>query len=301
MAFLNGFTWSAEEEQHQQKSRRSMGLTITAELDERIEKCEEILSGNPESLIFAALSDAYRKKGDLAKAFHVCSWGLKLHSEYGPGHLVMAKINFERGMYSEAEKELDLAVKSDGKTRTSELLLAHILYKKNQIQEAKKILEELKVNDPDNPTVNELLDAIQQGVEAEKNYYDTVAVEERWNIDKISDLKEAVGYLKSLPGILGAMVMGEEGSIQESKLNPKFKKELLGAAVSDITRRVDEGITGIDLGKYERITVEGLNLELWINRFDHQTLVLCCSADANLGALKVRVWETLEQLSLNIG
>lgn len=278
-----------------------MSPTITAELDERIEKCEKILSENPESLIFAALSDAYRKKGDLSRAFHVCSRGLKIHSEYGPGHLVMAKINFERGMYSEAEKELYLAIKSDGKTRTSELLLAHILYKKNQIKEAKRILEELKTTDPDNQTVNELLNAIQQGAEAEKNYYETIAVEERWNAEKITDLKEAVGYLKSLPGILGVMVIGEEGEVRESKLNPKFKKELLGAAALDITQSVDEGITSIDLGKYERITVEGQNLELWISRFDHQTLVLCCSADANLGALKIRVWETLEQLSLNIG
>jgi predicted regulator of Ras-like GTPase activity (Roadblock/LC7/MglB family) len=278
-----------------------MSPTITTELDERIEKCEKILSETPESLIFAALSDAYRRKGDLIKAFHVCSRGLKLHSEYGPGHLVMAKINIERGMYSEAEKELDLAVKSDGKTRTSELLLAHILYKKNQIHEAKRILEELKVNDPDNPTVNELLNAIQQGAEVEKNYYETIAVEERWNTEKITDLKEAVGYLKSLPGIQGVMVMGEEGAVRESKLNPKFNKELLGAATLDITQSVDERITSIDLGKYERITVEGQNLELWISRFDHQTLVLCCSADANVGALKIRVWETLEQLSLNIG
>jgi len=275
--------------------------TIAIELDERIEKCEKILSGNSESLIFAALSDAYRKKGDLSRAFHVCSRGLKIHSEYGPGHLVMAKINFERGMYSEAEKELYLAIKADGETRTSELLLAHILYKKNQTKEAKKILDELKATDPDNQTVNELLNTIQQGGEAEKSYYDTIAVEDRWNIENISDLKEAVGYLKSLPGILGAMVIGEEGLVRESKLNPKFKKELLGATAIDITQSVDEGITGIDLGKYERITVEGQNLELWISRFDHQTLVLCCSADANLGALKVRVWEMLEQLSLNSG
>jgi predicted regulator of Ras-like GTPase activity (Roadblock/LC7/MglB family)/predicted negative regulator of RcsB-dependent stress response len=275
--------------------------TTAIELDDRIEECEKILSENPDSLIFAALSDAYRKKGDLSRAFHVCSRGLKLHSEYGPGHLVMARINFERGMYGEAEKELHLAMQADGKTRTSQLLLAHILYKKNQISEARKILEELKATDPDNQTVKELLEAIQQGREAEKSYYDAIAVEERWNIENISDLKEAVDYLKSLPGILGVMVMGEEGSVRETKLNPRFKKELLGAASLDIIQGVDEGISGIALGKFERITVEGQNLELWINRFDHQTLLLCCSTAANLGALKIRVWEALEQLSQNIG
>ena len=114
-------------------------MHLTAELDERVSKCEEILSRNPESVIFAALSDAYRKKGDLAEAFHACTKGLKLHPDYGPGHLVMAKINMERGMYSEAEKELALAVQADGRTRATELLLAQILIKTDQIKDAKKI------------------------------------------------------------------------------------------------------------------------------------------------------------------
>ncbi len=275
--------------------------TIAVELDERIEKCERILSEKPESLIFAALSDAYRRKGDLSRAFHVCSQGLKLQPEYGPAHLVMAKINLERGMYGEAEKELSLAVKFDGKTRTSDLVWANIFYKKNQIKEAKRILEELKAADPYDQTVKDLLSAIQKGLEAEKSYYDTLAVEERWNIDNVTDLQEAVGYLKLLPGILGVMVMDEEGSIRESKLNPKFKKELLGAAALDITQSIEEGISGIDLGKYERITVEGQDIELWITRFDHQTLILCCSVEANLGALRIRILELLEQLSMNIG
>jgi predicted regulator of Ras-like GTPase activity (Roadblock/LC7/MglB family) len=272
----------------------------TAQLDERIEKCEKILSGNAESLIFAALSDAYRKKGELAKAFHICGRGLKLHPDYGPGHLVMVKIDLERGMYSEAEKELSLAIQADGKTRATELLLAQILIKKGEKKEAKRILEKLKATDPENQTIKELLDTIKHQADLGKPGYDAMMIQELWHIEKVVDLKDAVAYLKSLPGIVGALMVGEEGLVLESKLNPNFKKELIGAIAGSITQCVKVGIAGIGFGDYEQIMIETENLELWITRFKEQALVLCCSPDANLGALKVRVTELLEHLSKNL-
>ena len=66
-----------------------------------------------------------------------------------------------------------------------------------------------------------------------------------------------------------------------------------------ISQKVKEDIANIDLGDYLQIMVETSALELWITRFDHQILVLCCSPDAHLGALKIRVSEILEYLSRN--
>jgi predicted regulator of Ras-like GTPase activity (Roadblock/LC7/MglB family) len=272
----------------------------TAQLDERIEKCEKILSQNAESLIFAALSDAYRKKGDLAKAFHICSRGLKVHPDYGPGHLVMVKINLERGMYSEAEKGLLLAIQADGRTRATELLMAQILIKKGETKGAKKILEKLKSTDPENPTIAELMKTIKQQADSGKPGYDALMTQELWRIEKVVDLKDAVSFLKSLPGIVGASMVGEDGLVLESKLNPHFKKELIGAVTGSITQCVKAGVSGIGFGEYEQIMVETESLELWITRFKEQALVLCCSPDANLGALKVRVVELLEHLSKNL-
>ena len=275
-------------------------MQTTAQLDERISKCEEILSQNSESMIFAALSDAYRKKGDLAKAFHTCTKGLKFHPDYGPGHLVMAKINMERGMYSEAEKELALAVQADGKTRATELLLAQILIKRDQIKHAKKILEKLKTTDPENQVVGELLKTIRQKADSGSPDYDMMTVQERWHIEKVVDLKDGMHYLKSLPGVLGALVVEEDGLVLESRLNPHFKKEQIGAIATSITRCVKDRISGIGFGEYEQILIERENLEFWITKFNQKAFVLCCVPQANLGALKRRVGELLEHLSKNL-
>ncbi|KPL02391.1 MAG: hypothetical protein AMJ73_08810 [candidate division Zixibacteria bacterium SM1_73] len=266
------------------------------ELDERIEKCEEILSQNPDSFIFAALSDAYRKKGELAKAFSICNKGLKLHPDYGPGHLVMAKINMERGMYAEAEKELALAIQADGKTRTTELILAQILMKKGQLKDAKIILEKLKAADPENPLIMELLKKLKEEAELGTGVVEDIMAKERWQIEKIVDFKDAVDYLKLLPFVLGALVVGEDGLVVEGKLNPQFNREILGAIAITIFKCAKRGMSKIGFGRLEQILVEVEKFKLWIIEFENYRFVLCCAAEVNLGALKVRMTELLEHM-----
>ncbi len=105
-------------------------MAAFTELDERIEKCQRLLEADPNSQIFAALAEACRKKGDLDLAFRICKNGLKVHNNYGSAHVVMAKINLDRGLYDWAEIEAKRASELDGKTRTIDLLLAEIyIYK----------------------------------------------------------------------------------------------------------------------------------------------------------------------------
>jgi predicted regulator of Ras-like GTPase activity (Roadblock/LC7/MglB family)/predicted Zn-dependent protease len=266
------------------------------ELDERIEKCEEILAQNPDSLIFAALSDAYQKKGELAKAFSICNKGLRLHPDYGPGHLVMAKINMERGMYAEAERELSLAIQADGKTRATELLLAQIFMKKGQIKDAKMILEELKAADPENHLIKDLLDKLNEEADLGTVFVEDMMAKERWQIEKIVDFKDAVSYLKLLPFVLGALVVEEDGLVVERKLNPQFNREMVGAIAVTISKYAKNGMSKIGFGELEQILIEIENFKLWVIKFEKYRFVLCCSAEVNLGALKVRMTELLEHM-----
>ncbi len=115
----------------------------SASLADRIEKCERILKENSNSQVFAALADAYRSKGDLDQAFRVCRQGLRLHPEYGPGHLVMAKINFERKMFDWAEQELEEAVSVDGETRATQQLRVEIQIAKSNFRRSGECDQEI--------------------------------------------------------------------------------------------------------------------------------------------------------------
>ena len=268
----------------------------SVELDERIEKCEDILARNPDSFIFAALSDAHRKKGELGKAFSICNRGLKLNPDYGPGHLVMAKINMERGMYAEAEKELSLAIQVDGKTRTTELLLAQLLMKRGRFKDAKMILEKLKAADPENQLIKDLLSRLKEEADLGPAAVEDVMAKERWEIEKIADFKDAVDYLKLLPFVQGALVVGQDGLVVEEKLNPQFNREMLGAIATTVFRYAEKGMPEIGFGVLEQVLVEIERFKLWVVGFGEYRFALCCSAEVNLGALKIRVIELLQHM-----
>ncbi len=129
-----------------------------AELEDRISKCNKILGENPNSQIFAALAEAYRKKGDIDKAFRVCQSGLKIHPNYGSAHLVMAKINLDKGMFDWAEMEVMKAVESDGSSHATELLLSEIYIQKGELEKAIRILGKLNSQDASNQHVVKLLE-----------------------------------------------------------------------------------------------------------------------------------------------
>jgi len=137
-------------------------------LDERIEKCEKILAENPQSQIFAALADACRKKGELDKAFRICRQGIRLHAGYGAGHLIMARINFDRKMYDWAETELEEAIKLDGRTRATDILRAEIYVKQGKFDQAKILIDELARSGSDQELFRQLLEEIEQGKLSEK-------------------------------------------------------------------------------------------------------------------------------------
>ena len=110
-----------------------------AELDERIEKCLSILEGNPRSQVFAALADAYRKRGEFGRAFSVCKGGLRQHDDYAPAYIVLAKLYQHQNMHDEALSAVRRAIDIDGATRASDFLEAEVLIAMGDAPGAKKI------------------------------------------------------------------------------------------------------------------------------------------------------------------
>ena len=133
-------------------------MTAIVEIDDRIDKCQRLLETDPNSQIFAALAEAYRKKGELDKAFRVCQSGLKVHPSYASAHVVMAKINLDRGLYDWAEAEIRKAMEIEGPTRATDLLLAEVQIYRGEFDAASRLLRRLHQADPGNEHIKKLLD-----------------------------------------------------------------------------------------------------------------------------------------------
>jgi len=275
------------------------------ELEERIEKCQKILSEHPDSQIFAALAEAYRKKGELDKAFEFCRNGLRKHPDYGAGHLIMAKINFDREMYSEAEKELLLAIKLDGRTRVTEQLFARVMIKKGEFKEAKSILEKLISTDKRNSTLKSFLEEVQKGLKEEKKrgivLKPEVVVSEKEDkpikVEKDLPCSEALFSLTSLPNLMGALVIGDDGLVRENRLKIDLDQENLGAVTAELFREIKAGLPKIDFGHFQQFLLETGDSGFWGIKLKRCILLLVCRSEANLGYLKIRVDQIVKRLA----
>ncbi len=275
------------------------------ELEERIEKCRKILSEHPDSQIFAALAEAYRKKGELDKSFEICRGGLKNHPDYGAGHLIMAKVNFDREMYSEAEKELLLAIKADGRTRVTEQLLVQIMVKKGEFREAKSMVEKLLSTDKKNPILKSLLEEVQKGLKEEKRRgvvftppeVPARGEDEPLKVEKNLPFSEVLFSLTSLPNLMAALVVGEDGLVRENRLKIDLNQENSGAVIAELFREIKAGLPRLNFGNLEQFLIEAEEFSFWTIKLKRNILLLVCRSEANLGYLKIRVDQILGRLA----
>lgn len=297
------------------------------ELDERINKCRQILAQDSNSQIFAALAEAYRKKGDLERAYLICKKGLEIHPHYGSAHLVMAKIEMDKKNYVEAEKELLVATKLEGITRGSELLLAEILVKKKDFEKAEKILNKLTVADPYNESVKNLLEGVKKERQTSGSAVQTFVTPEapqpviKKGIRPSTPLKmeliqppvsldepkiakkftaaEFLSLLRAFPGVWGALLVNQEGILLESKLPKELDSELLSAVSTEIYQCARLGSGKVNLGTMHSVLVENEMAKFWILQFQKNILVVYGSKEISLGSLKIRIGELSEKISLN--
>jgi predicted regulator of Ras-like GTPase activity (Roadblock/LC7/MglB family) len=274
-------------------------MVSTRELDERIEKCQKILAENPTSQIFAALAEALRRKGLLDKAFEVCTRGLKAHSNYGTARLVMAKINFDRGMYQEAEKELLLAIKYEGKNRATDMLQAEVYLKKKEYNNAKVILERLKFSDIGNEQVKKLLKELYQKIEF-KEQETTKKMIVGWDTisrsgakieltEKKIPLLEGLNFICSLPRVLAALVVGADGLIVESKLMVDLDENSLAAVSGVIYEEINSHLPKLEFNAFEQTLLETEDLSINVWKLKKNILVVIFTPEANLGFLRMKI------------
>ena len=134
------------------------------ELDERINKCLSILEENPRSRIFAALAEAYRRRGDVGKAFSVCKNGLRIHPDYGAAYVVMAKLYLHQNMADQAQRAVEHAIELDGPSRSSDVLLAEIHMMLGECKKAREILDRLARDGGEDSVVRDLRKRLKDAV-----------------------------------------------------------------------------------------------------------------------------------------
>lgn len=274
------------------------------EINDRISKCQKILDVDPNSQIFAALAEAYRRKGELETAFRVCQNGLKIHPSYGSAHIVMAKINLDRGLYDWAEIEANKAAEIDGKTRTVELLLAEIYIYKGEFPEAIKLLKKLNEADPNNGQIKKLLDIAQKIPEEQNAMLKSAETEVVGEPDDDTDgvsipdardeqvnlsARDIVEQAIKISGVTGALLVNFEGLIIDSEWNLAMDATLCSATLGDVSNVLNQDLVKNSFGKFQTVLIETVSKTFYLVRVHNGLFLFVVDESANLGTLRMKV------------
>jgi predicted regulator of Ras-like GTPase activity (Roadblock/LC7/MglB family) len=284
-----------------------------ADIEDRIEKCQKILEGDPNSQIFAALAEAFRRKGELDKAFRVCQSGLRLHPNYGSAHIVMAKINLDRGLYDWAEAEVKRAIDIEGNSRTIELLLAEIYIFKGEFVGAVKLLRKLHLADPGNEQIKKLLDIAQrlpdeQAAQLEPKSLRSGKVEIRGRHAEPSPAalpaaakpntrlssREVLEQAVVLPGIDGALLINFEGLVVESEWGTQLDATACAAAMAEVTKLANHELARTAFGPANVVLIEASNSVYYLIRVQEGLFLFYGNGTTNLGTLRMKITSLLE-------
>jgi predicted regulator of Ras-like GTPase activity (Roadblock/LC7/MglB family) len=271
----------------------------TIELDDRIAKCEKILAADNNSQIFAALADAYRKKGEINLAREICLEGLKNHPNYSSARVVLAKIHISEGNFTAAREELNRAIESSGRSRAIDILEAEIYIRLGKETEAKVLLERLYLSDPEDELVLNLMSMIGE----EKPAYNKEAkdLSEKMARKRSYSLADIVSLLKIIPRVMGVVAVAENGLVLEGRFDGSISKEEIGALSKGIFDLVSSGGDKIRFGVTSEVLIETQSSKLWIFNKQRYLLIIYARDDVSMGSLKLKIENLLSKADISIG
>jgi tetratricopeptide (TPR) repeat protein len=284
------------------------------EIKDRIAKCERILEANPQSQIFAALADAYRKKGDIQKALEICADGIDLHPDYPSARVVMAKICLAKENYEAASEELKKAIALAGRTRIIDFLEAEIHIRQGRKAEAGAILSALAASDPTDENVKELMALLEKSErETTSNLVVPPQVKAASTKSEIqfmpqpkSELREkkemslslAISILKTMPRVLGVIAIDHDGMILESRFDSLQAKDEFAALSKEIFDSARTCLGKIALGICSEVLIETASHKLWVFSKEKYLLLVYSRDDVSMGALRLRIDDLFECVEL---
>lgn len=115
---------------------------------EFIEKYQKIYDSDPQSKVFAPLAEAYRKSGELNRAFQICKKGCIQHPLFASGHVCMSRIFRDLKQYDKALLHLRKATELAPENIQAHSIMAEIYIDSRKPKEALHAFKQVLLLNP---------------------------------------------------------------------------------------------------------------------------------------------------------
>ena len=122
------------------------------------------LAQDPQSLVFLRLGELLRQKRQFEAALRVAVSGLERHPHLADAHDLYARVLADKHDYERAFDEWDMALRIAPNHIGALKGLAFLYFKVGDVEQARAHLETALKVDPDDPTIAQALEMVQQGV-----------------------------------------------------------------------------------------------------------------------------------------
>jgi tetratricopeptide (TPR) repeat protein len=140
----------------------------TGELDE-INRYQEILARESSSLVFAALSEAYRRRNMLDQAIAVCRKGLHHHPGFVSGRVALARAYVDKGETDRATKELERVILTAPDNLIAQGLLLSIYEEKHDWDNLEKTVHRILSVDPQDEKARKSWQTLRTGLKTSES------------------------------------------------------------------------------------------------------------------------------------
>ncbi len=272
-------------------------------LAERIRQYSEELQRDPKSLTFALLADALREAGQLETARSVCQHGIRIHPNYVTGRIILGQILLQGGDIAEARQEFEDVLRQQPQNLVARMFLGRILLDSGEFQAAADHFQHILLLNRGNPTAKQLLEKAQEALSAlssvrqqpraqaparaRESVTDTEAEQAPPGIS--ATLEQLLADLKNTEGVVGALLVGEDGLPVAGELNADLPENVMSAMVAEIGNNAKKYVGGMQLGEFVGGTIDGTNGNMVLYPMNEFFLVVVNEPNAKLGLLKVQI------------
>ena len=128
----------------------------------KIKQFEEILKQEPTSKVFAPLSEAYRKNGEIEKALQISVKGVELNPNYNGGKLALALVLVDLNQDKDARTYLEEIIVQEEDNILALKVLGKVCLKQKDFDSAYKIYSSIKLLKPEDQNSKKILDGLSK-------------------------------------------------------------------------------------------------------------------------------------------